>query len=222
MGAPSGWAPMTDSPQTPHTAVFRPNRPLVIGLVGGIASGKSTVANAFVERGLQLVDADREARLATERPDVLAAIADRFGNGVLDADGKLDRAALADVVFRDEDSKRALEEIIHPRVRALLEAQIETAVTAGHSVVLDIPLLVENGWLEHCDACVFVDSSDESRRSRAAGRGWEPGEIERREANQAPLTVKKSHCTYIISNDGPLEATIAQVEGVLRELEAVD
>ena len=211
---------MTPTPTDPTPAPFRPAPPLVIGLLGGVASGKSTVARLFGEHGLEVVDADAEARRVVEEPAVREAISARFGAPMFRDDGTLDRAALADRVFRDPDARRDLEALTHPRIRATLLAQIETALAAGTSVVLDVPLLLENGLIERCDFCVFVDSSDASRAARAQQRGWAPGEITRREANQESMTVKKNRCRYTIANDGSLARTVQQIADLLRRLSA--
>ncbi len=197
---------------------FRPSPPLVIGLVGGIASGKSTVATIFSTHGLAVVDADREARQVVEQPAVRAGLRARFGAEIFAADGSLDRAALAQRVFGDDAARRDLEALTHPPVRAALEAQIERALGAGTSVVLDVPLLLEGGLIERCDVCVFVDASDAARAERAAARGWDPGELARREASQESLTVKKTRCPYTITTNGTLEDTRREVDELLRTL----
>ena len=123
------------------------------------------------------------------------------------------------VVFRDPSARKDLEAIIHPRVRAAMLTQIETAARDRVSVILDVPLLIENGLVEQCDLCVFVDSSEAARRARARQRGWDDGELARREANQEDLHVKKTRAAYIIHNDGSLEQTDEQVRELLRSLE---
>lgn len=209
---------MSSPNENPSRTPFRPVPPLVIGLLGGVASGKSTVARIFGEHGLEVVDADAEARRAVADPEVLAALRARFGDGIFDAAGALDRAALARQVFSEPAARRDLEAITHPPIRAALLAQIEKALAEGTSCVLDVPLLIENGLIERCDLCVFVDTNDEARRARAAARGWEDGEIARREANQASMNVKKNHCRYTIENDGSLARTVQQVADLLRGL----
>lgn len=209
---------MSEPPPRSEAAAFRPTPPLVIGLLGGVAAGKSTVARLFGERGLVVVDADAEARAVAELPEVRAAVRARFGAGVFDAAGALDRARLAEVVFADPAARRDLEAITHPRIRAALEARIETALRAGASVVLDVPLLLEHGLIERCDLCAFVESAPEVRARRAAGRGWSENEIARREAHQASLAVKRARAASIIRNDGSLEDTDRQIDELLRQL----
>lgn len=197
---------------------FRVVPPLVIGLLGGIAAGKSTVAAAFARRGLHHVDADRHARAVVEDAAVLAQLHAGFGDGILRPDGGLDRAALAARVFQDPAAKRQLEAITHPPIRRAILADAERALAAGESVLLDVPLLLENGLIERCQATVFVDASEAVRRARAASRGWPEGELERRQATQAPLAEKRARADFVIDNDGPLAATERAVEAVLAQL----
>lgn len=212
---------MSEAPKTNPTAPFRPSPPLVIGLVGGVASGKSSVARLFESRGLRVLDADVEARRAVADPAVLSRIEARFGSDVLAPDGTLDRQRLAEIVFNDPPARRDLEAITHPVIRVALEAALEAAARAGVSVVLDAPLLLEGGLVERCDVCIFVEAPEASRRARAEARGWQPDELARREANQLALTVKKSRCRYTIRNDASLESTDRQVAELLRSFERV-
>ena len=198
--------------------LFRPVPPVVIGLLGGVAAGKSTVSGMFAAHGIVVLDADKMARALTEQPDVVAAIAARFGKGVLDPAGRLARARLAELVFREPESRSALEAIIHPRVRAALVQGVESALANGKSVLLDVPLLLENGPIDLCDVCIFVEVSDSTRAQRAKARGWDEGELARREASQADLTLKKSRCAYTIHNDGSLADTSEQVRSILEHL----
>ncbi len=200
-------------------APFRPRRPVVIGLLGGVASGKSTVARAFAAHGLRHIDADAEARRVTADPAVLAEVAGAFGRGVLSPDGTIDRQAMAALVFGDAAARARLEAITHPRIRQAILAALAAARTAGESVLLDVPLLLENGLIEACDVVVFVHASEATRQARAAARGWQPGELARREAAQESLASKRARATYQIDNDGPLEMTGTQVREILRHLE---
>lgn len=199
-------------------------RPLVIGVVGGIASGKSTVARLLAGPDGVVLDADRAAHEALRSPEVVARVRERFGDEVLTGDGLPDRAALARVVFSDPDARAALEGWIHPVVRERLWAALEDASRRGlPRVVLDVPLLVENderhGLLAACDHVVFVDAPLADRDERATKtRGWAPGEVARREAAQLPLAEKRDHATHVIDNDkGPDElerAALALLESL--------
>jgi dephospho-CoA kinase len=213
---------MAGMPAEPHPTSdsarpFRPATPVVIGLVGGIAAGKSTVAGLFADRGLRHVDADAHARAATAEAGVLRELAAAFGPGVV-AGGNLDRAALAAVVFADPGARQRLEAILHPRIRAGILAALAAARAAGESVLLDAPLLLETGLVGFCDAVVFVDCPDAERRRRAAARGWPAGEFERREQAQVPLADKRARATHRVDNGGDLAATNREVSAVLAEL----
>lgn len=211
-------------PAEPHPTAasarpFRPARPLVIGLVGGIAAGKSTVAALFVARGLLLVDADAHARAAAAEPAIVAELAAAFGPGVV-AEGRLDRTAMAAVVFADPGARQRLEAILHPRIRARIQAELADARAAGASVLLDAPLMLETGLVEYCDCVVYVHADDGERHRRAAARGWPAGELERRERAQLPLADKRTRADHCIDNSGDLAHTARQVEALLLGLEA--
>jgi dephospho-CoA kinase len=197
---------------------FRPHPPVVIGVLGGIAAGKSAVAGAFAARGLVHVDADRIARAVADEPDVRSEVAAALGPSVLDGQGRLDRQAIAQRVFADPRARELLEAITHPRIRLRILAELERARRQGASVLLDVPLLLERGLVEQCDHVVFVHASDAVRAARAAARGWAADELRRREAAQAPLEHKRARAAFVVDNDGPLDALPAQVDDVLRRL----
>ncbi len=197
--------------------VFEPRRPVVIGLMGGVAAGKSTVAGTLAARGLEILDADLEARAVVADPRVLARIAARFGAELVRG-GELDRAAMAALVFADPAARKDLEAITHPAIRARLVAGLDAALAAGRSVVLDVPLLLEGGLIARCDAAIFVEAAPATRRARARGRGWDDVELARREAAQADLAVKRQRSTHTISTDGTLEDVRRQVDQVLADL----
>lgn len=202
---------------TPIPAPFRPATPVVIGIVGGIAAGKSAVAKAFSAHGLRHIDADAEARTATGQTDVLAKLVAEFGPGVAGPAG-LDRAALASLVFADPAARQRLEAIVHPPIRAAILAALDTARSAGQSVLLDAPLLLEGGLVAHCDRVVFVQASDANRAARAASRGWSSDELGRREAAQTSLEQKRARADFLIDNDGSLATMQVQVAAILERL----
>lgn len=200
---------------------FQPRRPVVVGIAGGIAAGKSAVADAFAAHGLLHVDADQIAREVTARPEVVEAIGRALGPGIVRPDGTLDRQATAARVFQDPEARAKLEALTHPRVRQAALDALAAAKAQGRSVLLDVPLLFERGLVDECDQVVFVHASDASRRARAATRGWAAGELERREAAQLSLAEKRARSDFAIDNDGALDATRAQVADVLRRIEAL-
>ena len=209
--------PENDPDQRPRP--FAPASPTVIGLVGGIASGKSTVAALFASHGVKHIDADRHAREASRDPDVLTEIRSRIGERYV-VDDQIDREAMADLVFNDASAKDALESIIHPRVRARILADVRRAADQGQSSLLDVPLLFEAGLWALCDRIVFVEASCESREARAQTRGWDADELARREQSQLPLAEKQSRSDATINNEGPIHETAKAVADLLRGLEA--
>jgi dephospho-CoA kinase len=142
---------------------------LRIGLTGGIASGKSTVAQRFVELGVPVIDADAAARavVAPGKPG-LAAVSERFGSRALAENGELDRRALRDLIFKDPGSRRDLEAILHPLIRAEMEQSAELAV--GPYIVMAIPLLVEGGSHERVDRVLVVDVDEAVQLQRVMAR----------------------------------------------------
>lgn len=197
---------------------FRPQTPLVIGLVGGIAAGKSKVAGLFGRRGILHVDADFHAKAVAEDPQVLAEVAAQLGERFVQG-GQLDRAGLGAHVFREPAAKAKLEAIMHPRVRERITSALETARARGESALLDVPLLFEAGLFAICDTIVFVEARDEVRAERASGRGWADDELPRRERNQLPLADKRSRSQHVIDNNGDLSATEQAVDDLLLRLD---
>jgi dephospho-CoA kinase len=189
--------------------------PKIIGLVGGVASGKSRVAQMLVDLGAALVDADKagHAELA-EDPVVQEALLDRWGKAVFTDDGAVDRAAVADRVFaagrQGELDRRFLENLLHPRIRQRLKAQIDRFASEGRKVVvLDAALLFEAGWHPMCDLVLFVEAPAGIRRKRAVHRGWSAEEFDRREAAQWPVDDKRRTADVMLVNDGS-EADLRQ------------
>lgn len=193
------------------------NRPWVIGLVGGIGSGKTTVAECFREEGAEILDADRVAHKWLDHPAVRRALVRAFGTGVVPG-GRVDRAALAREGFRSAATVARLNRIVHPYVKRDLEKSI--AKSGKRVVVLDAPLLLEAGAEGLCDAIVFVDAPAAVRRRRIEGRGWGRGELKRRERLQWPLSRKRRMSDYRIDNSGSRAATARQVRAVLGSLDS--
>jgi dephospho-CoA kinase len=194
-------------------------RTLTVGLTGGIGAGKSAALDRFGELGAVVIDSDEVARdvVALGTPG-LVEVTSRFGRGVLGADGTLDRARLADVVFADAEARAALEAIVHPRVRAEVRRRI-AAAPAGSIVVNAVPLLVEVGLAGDYDLVVVVEAPIEVRIARlAATRGMTRGEALRRIEAQADDGQRRSVAWRVIVNDTTLDALRAQVDDVWRAL----
>lgn len=190
-----------------------------VGLTGGVASGKSTVAGLLAEQGAVVIDADLLARevVAPGTPG-LAAIVEEFGPEVLTADGELDRPAVGAIVFADEEKRRALEAIIHPRVRER-GAEIEAAAPPDAVVVHDIPLLAETGQATVFDAVVVVDVPEDVQVDRMVRlRGMTEADARARIAAQADREDRLAIATYVIDNTGTHEDLRHRVAEVLAEL----
>lgn len=188
----------------------------VVGLTGGIGSGKSTVAALLARRGAAVVDADAVARRVVEPGQpAFDAVVQRFGAAVVGADGRLDRAALASVVFRDDGARRDLDAIVHPVVGAVVAREVAEAASAGRVVVLDVPLLVETGGRERygLDGLIVVDVPEALALERlAGGRGIAPDDARRRMAAQASRAERLRVADLVVLNVGSLEELDAMVE----------
>ncbi|KAA1423416.1 dephospho-CoA kinase [Mumia zhuanghuii] len=177
-----------------------------VGLTGGIGAGKSAVTSLLRDHGAVVVDADVLSREVVEPGTPgLAAVVERFGEGMLDAEGRLDRPALGAVVFADPAARRDLEAIIHPRVRARA-VELEAAAGEGAVVVHDVPLLVETGQAASYDVVVVVDAPVETQIDRLVlHRGMSREEAEGRIAAQASREQRLAVADVVIDNTGSLE-----------------
>ena len=190
----------------------------VLGLTGGIGSGKSTVSQMFAEYGAEVVDADQIARevVAPGQP-ALQAIREAFGAAVIRPDGRLDRTRLGGLIFRDPQSRARLNAITHPRIQERLQQEVEVRRPREGILILDIPLLYETGRGDMVEAVivVWVDRVTQLRRliERA---GLTANEAAQRLAAQMSLDEKRSRADYVIDNTGSLETTRQQVEEIVR------
>lgn len=192
-----------------------------VGLTGGVASGKSTVAGMLTELGAVVIDADAIARevVAAGTPGLAAVVAE-FGEELLTEDGELDRPAMGRLVFHDEGARRRLEAIVHPLVFERYAEQ-EAAAPAGALVVHDIPLLVESGRAQDFDAVVVVDVPHDLQVERMLGdRGWTLADAEARIAAQATRDQRLAVATHVIENTGSLDALRTRVAEVHAALTA--
>lgn len=192
----------------------------LIGLTGGIATGKSTVSGMLRALGARLLDADEIARdVAEPGTPGLAEIARRFP-GVVGADGRLDRAALGARVFSNEHERRALNAILHPRIQEAFIEKTRALVDQGvERVIYDAALLIENGLQQVMNAVILVTAPVEAQIARLVQRnGLTEQEARARIAAQLPLSEKQRHATWVIDNGGTIEATRDQVERVWSEI----
>jgi dephospho-CoA kinase len=196
-------------------------RSLVIGLTGGIAAGKSTVARMFAELGAAVLDADDLSRLvAADQPEVLARLVEAFGASILDEQGRLHRGHLGRIVFSDDEARRRLEAITHPAIVTAARRRIEALRGEGHAlIVYEAALLVESGRHREMDRVVVVTAEEEERLRRLCERNsLTRGEALDRLRAQLPQEIKAASADYLIDNSGPLEETRRQVVQVFRQL----
>ena len=193
-----------------------PNSPLRIGLTGGIASGKSTVADMFAGLGATIIDTDIIAREVVQPGEpALDAIRHEFGDAVIGADGGLDRAAMRRIVFADDDARERLEAILHPVIRERTEAQ--SAAAGGEYQVIVVPLLVGSPLADAVDRIVVVDCDDNAQIRRLVARDAESeGQARRMLAAQASRGQRLEIADDVVQNDGELTATLEQVEKLHR------
>ena len=183
----------------------------IIGLLGGVASGKSLAAKMLVDLGAGLLDADRTGHaVLAEDADVRKELRQRWGDAVFTAEGQVDRAALARRVFAEADGARAdrefLEDLLHPRIRRRLEAVRQQFAAQGKlAAVLDAPLLLEAGWGPMCDIVLMIDAPRDARIQWARQRGWSDAEFARREAAQSPVEQKRRAAHAVIPNDDSID-----------------
>ena len=197
-----------------------PHKP-VIGLLGGIGSGKSTVSKLFASLGCAVIDADELARGAMKLPEVLAAVRAQFGAAVFKPDGTLDRPALAALVFSDPAKLATLESLTHPRVhdeRARLRA-IHQADPAVVAIVEDCPLLLEKKLEGDVDVLVYIEASPEVRLKRVSEkRGWTHDQLKEREKRQLGLDIKANRAQYVVENNATEAHCLTNVRRVLSQI----
>lgn len=209
---------MNDTNPNGHAAAD--DRVTVIGIAGGVGSGKSTVSSMLRKLGCLVLDADAQAKALLDEPGVQEEIVSWWGDAVLGEDGLIDRAAVARIVFQDDDELQRLESLIHPRVIRMQRDAIRGADPAKiPAVVLDVPLLFEADMDESCDAVIFVDTPEEARLLRVmTTRGWDEDELERRQSNQWPLEAKIAGSDFVVNNTGDLADLEKQVGEVFEQI----
>jgi dephospho-CoA kinase len=192
----------------------------VIGLIGGIGAGKSTAAQCFERRGGKVIDADTIGHRALEQPDIIAKIAQRWGDCVKQADGSLDRRAIGRIVFANPAERNALEEMVFPFIGETCKKEIAAAFhdPAVPFVVLDAAIMMEAGWNEIADWIVYLDAPREIRLARVAARsGWTNDDLAAREAAQWPEEKKKAGADAVLFNATGSEELQSQVDRLLAQ-----
>ena len=189
----------------------------VIGILGGVASGKSFVSRTLAGLGAGVLDADRVGHDVLRTRETEEAVRREWGDGVFGADGHVDRSRLAAMVFGDSqraaEQRKYLEGILHPEIGRRLKQEAERLAAAGcRAAVLDAPLLVEADWVRLCDWMVFVDAPRPLRLARGLARGWSEKDFAAREGVQESLDFKRKLADVVVDNSGSPEETQAQVE----------
>ena len=194
---------------------------ILVGLTGGIGSGKTTVSALLAERGAVVVDADAIVHeLQSPGTPVLAAMVERFGGAILHDDGSLDRQAVAAVVFNDAEALAALGEIVHPPVRDEIFRRVVEQAATDNVVVLDIPLLTESGW-EGLIGTIVVDLDPEIAVARLVGsRGFTEDDARARIAKQASREERREKAAIVIDNSGSFEELQPQLQACWEWIES--
>lgn len=197
----------------------------IIGIVGGIGSGKTFISRLFAELGCMVIHADELVRAAYDDPAIREILRSWWGSEIFLPDGRVDRGKIARKVFSDSAERLRLEGLLHPRVEAERRRMMEGAPAATAAFVWDTPLLLEAGLNGQCDAVVFVDAPVEERLRRVtAERQWDAGELSRREKLQMPLDRKREISDHVIDNTAkaPADAEFArsQVQKILSRIVA--
>jgi dephospho-CoA kinase len=193
--------------------------PRVIGLIGGMGSGKSEVAAAFARLGAVVVSCDRAGHEALLQPAIKEQVVRRWGRDLLDEKGNVERKKLAAIVFQDATERKALEAIVFPWIERSLREQIEAAKCEPGVpvIILDAAILLEAGWNKECDKLVYVEAPRPMRMRRLAeARGWSEKEVHDREQAQSPLTEKRNRADAVLENSGTLEELEHQLGDLLR------
>lgn len=200
--------------------------PPVIGLVGGIASGKSQIARLLADEGASVIDADQIGHDVLTRPLVACQLARLFGDQILDAQGKIDRRALGSLVFESEGAPQRLQqlqEVVHPLIHA--EAvkqlrQLRERERPPQLIVIDAPLLLEAGWAPMCDFIWFIETPIEVRIARSQSRGWSDVHLFTRESQQMPLDAKRAMATHIIDGTASAEQQVRHLRHLIRQMQS--
>jgi dephospho-CoA kinase len=192
----------------------------VIGLLGGMGSGKSRVAAEFAKHGARVINADEIGHEALRQPEIRQRLIERWGREILDANGEIIRGRVAPIVFADDVERKALETVVHPYITRRVRQQIEAAQSDSSVklIVLDAAIMLEAGWQDACDRLVYVHAPRDVRLRRLAEqRGWSAKEVETRERAQSTLTEKASRAGHAVDNSGSPEFMTRHVADLARQ-----
>jgi dephospho-CoA kinase len=199
------------------------NQMKILGLLGGIASGKTVVARELEKLGSVVLDADRAGHEVLRLPHVKEAARKRWGASIFGQDGKIERKRLADIVFAHTDEGRRelayLEKLTHPEIGRRLQEELNLLKQQGVQVaVLDAPVMLKAGWDRFCDQIWFIDAPRETRIERAKQRGWSDAEFTARELAQEPVERKRELADFVVDNSGAVAYTQQQIERLWHNL----
>ena len=206
--------------------------PFVVGIIGGVASGKSCVTEMFQERGAQVISADKIAHQVLREPAVVATLVERFGTEILEVPQTLDhpiaasapsidRKKLGAIVFGDSEqntsNRKALEAIVHPKIRQLGRQELARILASKECkyVLLDVPLLIEGGWHSLCNKIIYIDTPVTLRIQLAKTRGWTEEQLRQREAAQISLSEKRRHATDVLVNESNVDQLRANLSKII-------
>ncbi len=195
---------------------------IVVGVVGGIASGKSFVTHYLESLGAVVLDADRMGHQVLRLPSVKETLRAEWGGQVFDSTGEVDRSILAQIVFDPQQPERLqkLEAITHPMIKEALQTKLERLRQSGEVevLVMDAPVMVKAGWHVLCDVIIFVDTSMRNRLNRVVQRGWTEKMLRNREAMQASVETKRRISTHVLDNNGSKDEAICQLDEIWNQL----
>lgn len=190
--------------------------PPIIGIAGGIGSGKSAVATILRDLGCAVSDSDEAARAALREPDILAELISWWGRDILDKEGGIDRSKVAKIVFADVAQRKRLEMLTHPWIEKHRKTYFDSVGSATRAFVIDAPLLFEAGLDSVCDAVIFVDATPATRFARVMqSRNWDTSMLKQREDSQMSLDEKRNMADYVVSNDEDLDGLRNQINQIL-------
>ncbi len=197
----------------------------IIGILGGVASGKSQVAEQFRLLGAKVLDADQVGHEVLREPEVIQAVRERWGDTVLTENGQVDRSEVAKIVFAapptGPQELAFLEQLTHPRIGNRLQAEFVRMRQSRdiEAVILDAPVMLKSGWDRYCHYILFIDVPRNLRLERARKRGWSDANFAAREAAQESLEVKRAAASHVIDNSGSIDETRQQVKSFWQSLD---
>lgn len=194
----------------------------VIGILGGIGSGKSSVVREIDDIDLLIIDADEIGHVVLQDEKIQNRLQAAFGPSIMNGN-QVNRRKLGELVFAPHlnatENRTQLNSIVHPAIRTRIHELIQYGKESAEIVILDASLLLDGNWDQHCDALIFVDANLEIRQSRVQkNRGWEADELPQREKTQVDITTKRTRADYIVDNNGTLKEAVKQMRDILKAL----